>query len=85
MNVDWKYAKIYILLSCLININNMEKVSDNFSIVHEEVGRKIAFYENLEELKIIKQKDKKLTTRLPAKFGLYGTINYMVFCKKKEI
>lgn len=57
-------------------------ISKQFSIIHEEVGREIALYENLEELKKMKQNDKKLTTKLPAKLGLYGTINYMAICKK---
>ena len=69
----------------MFKLKELQKlISENFSISHEEVGREIAFYENLEELKKIKLKEQKLTTRLPARFGLYGTINYMVFCKKKD-
>jgi len=69
----------------MFKLKELQKlISENFSIVYEEVGREIAFYENLEELKKIKLKDAKLTTRLPARFGLYGTINYMVFCKKRD-
>lgn len=55
-------------------------LSENFSILQEEVGREIAFYDDLKELKKIKQNDSKLTTRLPAHFGIYGTINYTAVC-----
>lgn len=59
-------------------------ISENFSVLHEETGREIASYNNIKELRNIKLKEKKLTTQLPARVGLYGTINYMVFCKNRD-
>ncbi len=57
-------------------------VSDNFQIQEETIGREIEYYENMGELKKIKKQDKRITARMPLLFGLYGTINYMVICKK---
>ncbi len=65
-------------------LNNLKNLLYGyFSVVHEEVGREIAYYENLQELKQKKMKEKKLTIKIPAIFGLYGTINYIAICKKK--
>ena len=60
-------------------------LSKNFSIIHEEIGREIAYYENIQQLKQKKSQEKKLTIKIPAIFGLYGTINYIALCKKKII
>ena len=57
-------------------------IRKEFKIVHEEIGRDIGCYESFEEMKRNKRKDKKLTTKLPALFGLYGIINYSCICKK---
>ena len=52
-----------------------------FKIIHEETGRDIGFYENMEDLREKKRRDKRFKIRLLAKFGLYGTINYIVICR----
>lgn len=59
-------------------------ISQKFSIIHEESGREIMLYNNVKELRRFKLKEKKLTTKIPAFFGLYGTINYTAICKKKD-
>jgi ubiquinone/menaquinone biosynthesis C-methylase UbiE len=58
-------------------------LSKYFLITHEEVGREICYYNNMKELKKIKRADKNFKTRTMAIFGLYGTINYLAYCKKK--
>ena len=58
-------------------------ISKNFVPLKEEVAKEIACYDNIEELKQKKLSEEKLTTRMLARLGLYGTINYMAFCKKK--
>ncbi|MEK6860324.1 MAG: class I SAM-dependent methyltransferase [Nanoarchaeota archaeon] len=57
-------------------------VSDKFSILHEEIGRDIGNYENFEELEkaVINSKNPKLF--IPGIFGLLGTFNYTIICKK---
>jgi ubiquinone/menaquinone biosynthesis C-methylase UbiE len=58
-------------------------LSRNFSIFFEETGRDIGEYENIEELKQ-RRKKQKLTKRLPASFGLLGEVNYTAICKKRK-
>jgi ubiquinone/menaquinone biosynthesis C-methylase UbiE len=58
-------------------------LSKDFSIIYDEIGRDIGSYDTLEEMKKIKKKEKKLTIKIPAIFGLYGTINYTAICRKK--
>lgn len=69
----------------MFQLKDLKKIlSKYFLSIHGEIGREIAFYDNLRELKKIKLNDKKLTTKIPALFGLYGTINYIAICKKKK-
>ncbi|MDO8517072.1 MAG: class I SAM-dependent methyltransferase [Nanoarchaeota archaeon] len=58
-------------------------VSKKFMIVDEHIGKEIGLVKNLKELRARKLKDKKITVRIPALFGLLGTINYMLICRKK--
>ena len=58
-------------------------ISKDYEILEETLAREIASYENLKELKIQKLKSKRLTVKIPAMFGLYGTINYIAVCGKK--
>ncbi len=57
-------------------------VSDKFKIFYEEIGRDIGNYENIEELEkaVINSDDPKLF--IPGIFGLIGTFNYTIICKK---
>ena len=59
-------------------------VSNNFSILQEEIGRDSGLYENLEQLKEKIKNHKKLRRRILAKIGLLGTINYSCVCKISE-
>lgn len=69
----------------MFKLKQLQKlIRDNFSIIHEEIGREILLYNNVKELRKFKLKEKKLTTKIPAFFGLYGTINYSALCKKKD-
>jgi len=66
-------------------LNDLKKIiSKDFSIIHEDIAREIAYYEDIEELREKKLQEKRLTVKLPAIFGLYGTINYIAVCKKKS-
>ena len=68
----------------MFTLKNLKKItSDNFLIICEYIGREIAYYENISQLKEIRKKEKRLTIKLPAFFGLYGTINYIAICRKK--
>jgi ubiquinone/menaquinone biosynthesis C-methylase UbiE len=68
----------------MFTLQNLKSIiSKDFVPLKEEVAREIAFYDNIEELKQKKLREEKLTTKILAHFGLYGTINYMAFCKKK--
>ncbi len=58
-------------------------LSKDFSIINEEIGMDIGSYNSLEEMKKMKKKEKKLTAKIPAMFGLYGAINYTAICNKK--
>ncbi len=58
-------------------------LSKDFSTIYEEVGRDIGSCDSFEEMKKMKKKESKLTVKIPAMFGLYGTINYTAICKKK--
>ena len=58
-------------------------LSQDFSIIHEETGIEKGSSESFEEMKKMKKKEKKLTVKIPAMFGLYGIINYTAICKKK--
>ena len=51
----------------------------------EEVGRDIGNYENFQEFEENIKKERKITIKIPARFGLYGSINYSCFCKKNHI
>lgn len=54
-----------------------------FLIIDEEIGK--SFLEEIksfEDLKQKKRKSKRLTTKIPAIFGLYGIISYSCICKK---
>jgi len=93
-----RLAKIYgklkeSLKKEIFNIHHpfMFTLPDLKNIIHsqyrpleETVGREIAYYENMEELKKIKLNDPSFTVKFPAIFGLYGTINYIAICKKKK-
>ena len=69
----------------MFTIKNIKSlISENFLIMHEEIGKDIGDYENFEELKKKKKESKKLTVKIPALFGLYGTINYVSICKKSK-
>jgi len=59
-------------------------LSKDFSAIQEEIGREIGCCDSFEEMKKGKKREKKLTTKIPAMFGLYGTINYMVIYKKRR-
>ncbi len=68
----------------MFGINDLkEMLSKEFNTIKRYTGREICYYENFKELRRIKLGDKKLTVKLPAVFGLYGTINYMAICNKK--
>jgi ubiquinone/menaquinone biosynthesis C-methylase UbiE len=54
----------------------------SFNIIHEEYGRDIGSYENLKDMKKKKRQDKNFRIKIPALFGLYGTINYTAICRK---
>jgi len=58
-------------------------LSPDFSITYNEIGRDIGSCDNLEEMKRMKKKEKKLTIKIPAILGLYGTINYTAICRKR--
>lgn len=60
-------------------------ISKEFSIIHEDIARDITYYENINELRQKKLQEKKFTIRIPAIFGLYGTINYIAICNKKKL
>ncbi|MBS3075017.1 methyltransferase domain-containing protein [Candidatus Pacearchaeota archaeon] len=60
-------------------------ISEKFSIIKEEVGRDIGNYENFQEFEENIKKERKITIKIPARFGLYGSINYSCFCKKNHI
>jgi ubiquinone/menaquinone biosynthesis C-methylase UbiE len=69
----------------MFQLTNLKKLLfDNFNVIHEEAGREIMLYNNVKELKKFKMSEKKITTKIPAIFGLYGTINYIAFCQKKN-
>jgi ubiquinone/menaquinone biosynthesis C-methylase UbiE len=58
-------------------------IKKEFTIEKEEFGRSL--FDNiqtLEELKSEKKSSKRLTIKIPALFGLYGTINYTAICRK---
>jgi ubiquinone/menaquinone biosynthesis C-methylase UbiE len=64
---------------------NLKKIlSSNFKIIHEETGRDIGIYENMQDLINKKKRNRNINIRLPAKFGLYGIINYTAICKKSS-
>jgi SAM-dependent methyltransferase len=58
-------------------------LSKDFSILYEAVGKDPGEDENFSELKKKRKKSKRLTVKIPALFGLYGTINYISICKKR--
>jgi len=64
------------------NLRNL--VSNNFSIIKEEIGRDIGLYDNLGQLKEKVKHHKKLRRRMLARIGLLGTINYSCLCKISE-
>ena len=91
-----RIAKIYgtlkeLLTGSIFNVHHpfmftLKKLkvllSKDFSIIHEEAGREIGFYDNFQELRLKKLQEKNITVKIPAIFGLYGTINYIAICKK---
>jgi ubiquinone/menaquinone biosynthesis C-methylase UbiE len=58
-------------------------IYQDFSVIHEEIGIEIGSSESFEEMKRKKKKEKKLTVKIPATFGLYGIINYTAECRKR--
>jgi len=92
-----RIAKIYgtikkILTGNIFNIHHpfmfrlkdlKRLLSTDFSAIQEEIGREIGCCDSFEEMKKGKKREKKLTTKILAMFGLYGTINYTAICKKK--
>jgi len=91
-------AKIYsffkkILNNQIYNIHhpymfNKKKIKNlliqkNFIILKDIFGRSILEeIEDIEALKKKRKKSEKITERFPAKFGIYGVINYTAICKK---
>ena len=55
----------------------------DLAILTQQAGKEIGLYENIEELKKMKQKEKKITSKILSHFGIYGTIDYTAVCKKK--
>lgn len=69
----------------MFNLKELKKIiSSDFKILEEDIGKEIGIFENLEDLKEKKCSDKKTTIRIPAKFGLFGVINYSCFFKKND-
>ena len=67
----------------MFTLKDLKRITyDNFSILREDIGREIAYYENFNEFKGLKRKDKNLKTKILAFLGLYGTINYIAICRK---
>jgi ubiquinone/menaquinone biosynthesis C-methylase UbiE len=60
-------------------------IAKNFSTINEEIGKDIGLYNTLDELKEESKKNKKISRRILAYFGLLGLINYMCICRKKII
>lgn len=68
----------------MFQLNDLKNlIYQDFSIIHEEVGRDIGSSESFEDMKRKKKKEKKLTVKIPAIFGLYGIINYTAECRKR--
>ncbi len=68
----------------MFQLKSLRKLlSEDFLAIHEEIGRDIGSCNNLEEMKAMKRRERKLTIKVPAMFGLYGTINYTAICRKK--
>lgn len=64
-------------------ISDLKKLTSKYFFpIKESVGRDIGNFENLDDLKKQKVKSHKLTIKIPACFGLFGTINYMAICRK---
>lgn len=59
-------------------------VLNEFSILKESVGKDIGFHENIKELSESVKKEKRFSTRILAKFGLLGLINYTCICRRKN-
>jgi ubiquinone/menaquinone biosynthesis C-methylase UbiE len=57
-------------------------LSNNFLIAYESIGRDIGSFKDINEMKEKKKKERKLTAKIPALFGLYGPINYTAICRK---
>ncbi len=57
-------------------------IARKFSIIKEELGRDIGNWENIEEIEkaVLNSKDPKLF--IPGWFGLLGTFNYTIICKR---
>jgi len=69
----------------MFQINDLKSLlSENFTILNQQAGREIGLYENIKELKQLKQKEKKITSKVLSHFGIYGTINYSAICKKRN-
>lgn len=69
----------------MFQINDLKfLLSKNFVILNQQAGREIGLYENIKELKQLKQKEKKTTSKVLSHFGIYGTINYSAICKKRN-
>jgi ubiquinone/menaquinone biosynthesis C-methylase UbiE len=56
----------------------------DFLVVNQQAGKEIGLYENIDELKEMKQKEKKITSKMLSHIGIYGTINYSAICKKRD-
>ncbi len=69
----------------MFNLHNLKKViSTDFEILNADIGKEIGIFENFQDLKEKKCSDKNARIRIPAKFGLFGIINYSCFLKKKK-
>lgn len=87
----WGFLK-RILTREIFNINHpymftlgdiKNLLSKDFKIVEENLGKDIGLTNNLKELKEKKRKHERITVRIPAKFGLFGTIIYSCLLRKK--
>lgn len=66
----------------MFSLSELKKLlNERFKIIEEFIGKEIACYENMQELRNQKIKNKRFSVKIPALFGLYGTINYIAICK----
>ena len=70
----------------MFTLNNIKDlISSQFKIIYDEVGKSL--FDEIKDFKDMKYKkihDKKFSTKILARFGIYGIINYNVICKKSN-